>query len=1768
MSSNKCCNKKNITINGVDINNLTPAQIIQLKSQLSPLFTVNAGTTALATDDANGSETLTFDDIIHFWSQDGSILFDVTPGSAVVEASINPVTLAGIPHTVVTNIDLQPTANTNEFTVVVEWTDGDGNAQVTTDPTPIVIEPSTISDGDGDTRVDLVESGATVGGGDRIDFVVDGNPVMSLEAGKLTLNGVVIDPPKAMEFEKLDEATVQALCTTFGMDFTATIWIDSVTGHAHRGDSDLEIVYGGGFTVGGSDDLDARLAEYPDDVIRSFQARVDNAEFVTTLPINLVVDGVATNVTSPISIPRGATGYVQKFNNGANVQVVYQTSKVASVTGATVDNTDPLNPVIIEQTCFINDGPIEPLVAGLPALGNGTVITENNLTTQPIVYSALNNGDIRIESGNGIIEYTFDKPVNVIITNTTDAALLNPTNWSFNTGAGQLQDRILSPEAITYTPGASDVQMTYTEGVTVGGETLNQWITTNTSPGVLAQSDWGRFEIKETQRFSIRGRGNSAYNITVQPLLEETHCESISRLNEIKPGIPGNEVNASVSAQTVTLEDSTQNLGEAYTISSADNGVAFASTSGEAITGDLDHNEESSVLITVPSTEKVPGVPLLIADQPDNAPDTVTWTISPNVTLQRGNNGGLYNSAAGQASWSGGNATNTLWRNDTNTIPTGFQDSYDGAIGDEILTPEYGNVYVTDTVTGTEYGPFTFTRWQDGGGGGFAVSDGTTTPDLYRPSWDIIDPRPEVRITNELRVLNIEPKSLVETGSATNSLINRLGAFAPTGGQRNVNQSSTHDFDPVRIDRLEITSWNDSANSGTIEFTIRPQFGANQVVTFSTSNPGGSNPVLNTGTVTFNETVVVGIDVAITAGTFRAGRVVPQLGVPVGGTTGNTFNTALYEGAHDHLTIINPDNDRDLFVTGLENGDVFLGTEEMISIARVNGLWYKENVESDANYRRTIQNGAYNLHTQDQNNATLLSVLSDGGVTITHGDGNLGGFDSATTVLADGEVALFQLSSVLGWLPVGGGSNSIDTFFKEKRCYEEPGAVLDVDGLLPYLDEINAGQLATLPAGAHMRWTAPSDVMLNTLEVARLGVPTTTTISWTTSTGEAGSDTVAGGGVANANTAINLGSVVLNTGDTIDFTLDNVDGGQMQLAATATSTANGWTALQDYSGFATTSHWSTRLIGNNANIPHEVNVYDNAGTEELQELNAGVLTPLVSIPSTWTLVDCDQDVTGTATTAATTLTTTNGVDIEAGDVYTLFPDGTTYAETPIDYCGLNEFIHNIGEFHGLISHEGAPGNSKTVRVNGVGATFQNLENATDNGNGVIQFAGGTNQVFNRNGSTVETVKLPGEYFEIVTGNTGQFDSQYFSINTNPTVRGFEAAATTGEIRLLWTPNGYRIFDEAGIQVNQNTSEPGTYRFTRTLYGWEVTRNGAVIYTSPEICEPYPKENSTTAVTTTSTGVYQLSTHEDPTVISNANDTTVVTGHDLTQASGMTLHITFEDAAITHSWSEQAHDVDQLMARFNAGRVIDGSSTVFSNGYVQINVIDPATGELGFVDVGREMQYVKSRLTVAAVEQDALFEVQNVALAGGVTTDTYQNLGDADSRITDEDGATVHIEYGDNNRDSFVFLNGIARAERKGQASSDIQMQVLPGGQLQILDNGTQSGIIGAWYQLPIKAVGTSPTNTDSQQLISGVLVEDRGIIREMSGNDVAGTVTFPVPFATPPVITFGTSTTDGLTRSISTTNITTTGFTFINEVTTTGAVSALPVGWQAIGIKP
>lgn len=214
-----------------------------------------------------------------------------------------------------------------------------------------------------------------------------------------------------------------------------------------------------------------------------------------------------------------------------------------------------------------------------------------------------------------------------------------------------------------------------------------------------------------------------------------------------------------------------------------------------------------------------------------------------------------------------------------------------------------------------------------------------------------------------------------------------------------------------------------------------------------------------------------------------------------------------------------------------------------------------------------------------------------------------------------------------------------------------------------------------------------------------------------------------------------------------------------------------------------------------------------------------------------------------------------------------------------------------------------------------------------------------------------------------------------------------------------------------------------------------------------------------------TGTFRIDVFQPDTPINtstNAVGTDVDLGMDLTQAEGLTLKLLFADQTTGIAWQEQVIDVDRLLLNFEADSALDGYALVFSNQWVRLSVVDPVQGILNFVDMGRDMQFVKAELFITAPTVDGLIAVQNPVTI--VTTAAFQPFGDPNPLFTGDDGDSVHVEYGDGNRDELTFIDGVARAERKGFGTNDIEFRVVDG-QIEARDLNAQSGINFIWYEV-------------------------------------------------------------------------------------------------------
>lgn len=213
-----------------------------------------------------------------------------------------------------------------------------------------------------------------------------------------------------------------------------------------------------------------------------------------------------------------------------------------------------------------------------------------------------------------------------------------------------------------------------------------------------------------------------------------------------------------------------------------------------------------------------------------------------------------------------------------------------------------------------------------------------------------------------------------------------------------------------------------------------------------------------------------------------------------------------------------------------------------------------------------------------------------------------------------------------------------------------------------------------------------------------------------------------------------------------------------------------------------------------------------------------------------------------------------------------------------------------------------------------------------------------------------------------------------------------------------------------------------------------------------------------------TGTFKLDEFQPETpieTVSTANGTNINLGMDLTQAEGLKLKLLFADQPTGIAWQQSIIDVDRLLLNFEAESALDGYALIFSNQWVRLNVVDPVQGILNFVDMGRNMQFVKAELFITAPTVNGLITVQNPVTI--VTTASFQPFGDPNPLFTGDDGDSVHVEYGDGNRDQFTFIDGVAKAERKGLSTNDIEFRVVDG-QIETRDLNAQSGISFIWYE--------------------------------------------------------------------------------------------------------
>jgi len=153
-----------------------------------------------------------------------------------------------------------------------------------------------------------------------------------------------------------------------------------------------------------------------------------------------------------------------------------------------------------------------------------------------------------------------------------------------------------------------------------------------------------------------------------------------------------------------------------------------------------------------------------------------------------------------------------------------------------------------------------------------------------------------------------------------------------------------------------------------------------------------------------------------------------------------------------------------------------------------------------------------------------------------------------------------------------------------------------------------------------------------------------------------------------------------------------------------------------------------------------------------------------------------------------------------------------------------------------------------VNVNGVPVSFINLFTnmfvadegngplLTDQGNGSLLYHNSTNENINKRVYSTLTVVDPGDYLEVTVPDNPNFTGHSFGLSAAP----LSGAVPRNAPNRILTDRGatrtrtynLRIDNVSVLNIGIRFSNAATYRFTRTITGFEVTRNGNVIYPIP------------------------------------------------------------------------------------------------------------------------------------------------------------------------------------------------------------------------------------------------------------------------------------------------------------------------------------------------
>ena len=196
------------------------------------------------------------------------------------------------------------------------------------------------------------------------------------------------------------------------------------------------------------------------------------------------------------------------------------------------------------------------------------------------------------------------------------------------------------------------------------------------------------------------------------------------------------------------------------------------------------------------------------------------------------------------------------------------------------------------------------------------------------------------------------------------------------------------------------------------------------------------------------------------------------------------------------------------------------------------------------------------------------------------------------------------------------------------------------------------------------------------------------------------------------------------------------------------------------------------------------------------------------------LVGSEMCIRDRGATAATLLVTA----AEEGTTITLEIDGVQFSENSL-----------ITKYHLVFIHENNAQHI-TTNFNGTLSTYENLLRTTNTLPGRLTFQAGGNEVRNKKANSVEAIQNPGEYFEIIASNSPNFTSinvgwsPNTSLNAN-IIRDRIVFNRSNSSRFLSVIRG-----GTSVYFLNSGNNGGTYRVTRLTNGFEITRNGTILYT--------------------------------------------------------------------------------------------------------------------------------------------------------------------------------------------------------------------------------------------------------------------------------------------------------------------------------------------------